>query len=127
MFLCSDNKGGPNFGAPQDALLHHGVSLPQMLRTNVVLRELDISFNGLSSDGGSLILDALVDNHCIRKLCLRGNTFDDDVADALGEFLQYNNVVEEFDIGDNRLGYASCLALAKGTKYADDFHAPLPT
>ena len=48
-------------------------------------------------DTGALLFDALIDNFCLRKINLRGNTFDDDVAESLGDLLHANNILE----GDN--------------------------
>jgi Ran GTPase-activating protein (RanGAP) involved in mRNA processing and transport len=114
VFICRDCKAGPAFATDEDTLLKHGVSVPRMLRTNVVVRELDLSFNGLSSAAGILLFEAMLDNYSIRRLSVRGNLLDDDISSAFGEFVRYNNVVEDLDMGDNRLGYDCCFVLASG-------------
>jgi Ran GTPase-activating protein (RanGAP) involved in mRNA processing and transport len=114
VFICRDCKAGPVFGTEEDALLKHGVSVPRMLRTNVVIRELDLSFNALSPAAGTLLFEAMLDNYSIRRLCVRGNLLDDEISPALGDFVRYNNVVEDLDLGDNRLGYDCCFVLAHG-------------
>ncbi len=93
---CSDNKAGAFYHSPlycqitfdfcdfcnimtgtifcsnEDALLRHGISVPTCLRSNSVLREVDLSYNGLCTEAGVNILDAMIDNHTIKKLSLRG-------------------------------------------------------
>lgn len=116
VFLCRENKAGPVWGSEDDALLRHGVSLRQLILCNSNIRELDLSFNGLSSGAGSLIFEAMTDNYAIHKLTLRGNTFDDGIAAALGDFLMYNDVVEDLDLGDNRMGYNCCFSFVDGLR-----------
>ena len=114
VLLCGDNKAGPKFATDADTLLSHGIALARCLRANVILREIDLSFNGLSSEAGNVILDAMVDNYTIRRLSLRGNVFDDDISEMLSDLLRLNNVLDYLDIGDNRLGYNCCFSLAEG-------------
>ena len=71
------------------------------------------------TDTGALLFDALIDNFCLRKINLRGNTFDDDVAEALGDLLHANNILEDLDLGDNRMGHLCCRSLALGTTTRD--------
>ena len=66
-------------------------------------------------DTGALLFDALIDNFCLRKINLRGNTFDDDVAESLGDLLHANNILEDLDLGDNQMGHLCCRSLALGT------------
>ena len=47
-------------------------------------------------------------------MSLRGNKFDDDLSDNLLELLQCNNVLQELDLGENKLGFNCCFALAEG-------------
>lgn len=108
---------GPRFGTPEDALLRHGISVVRFIKTNVILRELDLSFNALSSGAGIQILEALIDNFSIKKISLRGNLFDDEIAEALSAFFQENSIVEDFDIGENLLGYNSCFSIAEGLEW----------
>ena len=106
--------GGPRFGSLQDALPVNGVCTQRMLRANVMLREVDLSHNRMSSEAGALLFDALVDNFTVRKVNLRGNGFDDDSAEALSDLLHANNVVDDLDLGDNEMGHLCCRALALG-------------
>lgn len=110
---CGENQAGTMFCSNNDALLSHGISVPQAIRNNFVLRELDLSFNGLSTDAGINILDAMIDNHTIKKLSLRGNVIDDQVSVLIPDLLRCNNVLEELDLGHNRLGFACAFALAE--------------
>lgn len=114
VLLCGDNKAGPRFATEADTLLSHGIALARCLRANVIMREIDLSFNGLSSEAGNVILDAMVDNYTIRRLSLRGNAFDDEICEMLSDLIRLNNVIEYLDIGDNRLGYKCCFSLAEG-------------
>lgn len=113
IFKCGENKAGTKFCSNSDNLLKHGISVPRCLRNNVVLRELDLSFNGISSEAATNILDAMVDNHTIKKLSLRGNLLDDTVALTLPDLLRCNNVLEELDLGQNRMGFSCCYAIAE--------------
>jgi len=114
IFLCGDNKAGPNFATDEDNLLRHGVALPRAIRANVILRELDLSFNGISSGGGINIFEAMIENYTIRRLSLRGNLLDDGVAGALSDFLRYNDVVDDLDLGENKMGFNCCFSIAEG-------------
>jgi Ran GTPase-activating protein (RanGAP) involved in mRNA processing and transport len=113
IFRCGENKAGTKFCSSEDNLLRHGISVPVFLRTNVVLRELDLGFNTMSTSAGLNILDAMVDNHTIKRLSLRGNLIDDSVAPYLGDLIRCNSVLEELDMGCNRLGFACAFALAE--------------
>jgi Ran GTPase-activating protein (RanGAP) involved in mRNA processing and transport len=109
----SSNPVGSIFCSNEDALLTHGISVPVMLKENVVLRELNLSFLALTSEAGINIFDAIIDNHTIKKLSLRGNLFDDNVALMLPDLLKCNNVIEEIDFGHNRMGFACAYAIAE--------------
>lgn len=110
---CGENKAGTKFCSSEDTLLRHGISVPKFLRANVVLRELDLSYNTMSSDAGINVMDAMIDNHTIKKLSLRGNLLDDSLAPMLGDLLRCNNVLEELDLGHNQLGFSSAFALSE--------------
>jgi Ran GTPase-activating protein (RanGAP) involved in mRNA processing and transport len=114
VLLIGGNGTGPLFATENDSKLVHGVALPRAIRANFLIRELDISFNGLSAQAGCLLLDAMVDNYTIRRMSVRGNYFDDTVASMLADVLKYNNVLEYIDIGENKLGYNSCFSIAEG-------------
>lgn len=47
-------------------------------------------------------------------LSLRGNMLDDNLALSLSELLRCNNVLEDLDLGRNRLGFTCCYAIAEG-------------
>ena len=107
------NPVGSIFCSNEDALLTHGISVPVMIKENVVLRELNLSFLALTSEAGINIFDAIIDNHTIKKLSLRGNLLDDNVALMLPDLLKCNNVLEEIDLGHNRMGFACAYAIAE--------------
>lgn len=109
-----ENEAGTMFCSDGDALLSHGIAVPVCLRTNVVLREVDLSFNSLTSEAGVNILDAIIDNHTIKKLSLRGNLLDDEVASMLPDLFKCNNVLEELDLGQNRMAFSCAFAIAEG-------------
>lgn len=110
---CGENQAGTKFCANEDSLLRHGISVPKCLRANVVMRELDLSFNTMCAEAGVNVLDAMIDNHTIKKLSLRGNLLDDSLAPMLGDLLRCNNVLEELDLGRNKLGFACAFAVAE--------------
>jgi Ran GTPase-activating protein (RanGAP) involved in mRNA processing and transport len=114
VLLLGDNRAGPMFGSDDDALLRHGVALQRALRANVVLRDLDLSYNGIDSQGGVNLFEALLENYTIRRVNLRGNVLDDDVQEALANLFRYNDVIEELDLGENKMGYQCCLSIAEG-------------
>ena len=45
---------------------------------------------------------------------LRGNFMDDEAAVSLLNFLKYNNIVDDLDLGENKLGFDCCYSLAEG-------------
>lgn len=109
-----ENEAGKNFGSQDDTLLKHGISLAVAIKSNVVLRELDLSYNSIVSEAAVNIFDAIIDNHTIKKLSLRGNLIDDGVSIILPDLLKCNNVLEILDLGYNKLGFASAFAIAEG-------------
>jgi len=135
VFKVGDNKAGPRFATEDDALLKHGISLARSIQINNIIRELDLSYNGLSSSAGNIIFDAMlgniqsiltyttttntnndttIDNYTIRKLVLRGNVMDDETSPYLCDLLKHNNVIDYLDIGDNRMGYDCLFSIAEG-------------
>ena len=120
---CGENRAGSRFCSDEDALLRHGISVPQTLRFNVVLRELDLSYNALCTEAGVNLLDAMMDNFTLRKLSLRGNQLDDYVAETLLQLLNNNNVLEELDLGHNKLGYITALYVAEALEFNHSLRA----
>lgn len=106
------SRAGQAFGSPQDSLGSQGISLDRMLRENIMIIALDLSYNNLSSQAGNVIFTALIANYSISRISLRGNLFDDDVHRCLGEFITANDAVKELDLGENKLGYRSCYSMA---------------
>jgi Ran GTPase-activating protein (RanGAP) involved in mRNA processing and transport len=84
-----------------------------MVLSNIVLRELDLSLNGITSSAGIMIFIALLDNYSIKKISMRGNLLDDEVAYSLYDLLAFNDVIEEIDLGKNKLGYECCNSISK--------------
>jgi Ran GTPase-activating protein (RanGAP) involved in mRNA processing and transport len=114
IFKCGDNQAGSIFGSDSDALLGHGIALQRTITANVIIRELDVSYNSLSSNAMTNLFEGMVENYTIRKLCLRGNFMDDEAAVSLLNFLKYNNTVDDLDLGENKLGFDCCYSLAEG-------------
>jgi Ran GTPase-activating protein (RanGAP) involved in mRNA processing and transport len=108
------NEGGPILASDEDMLGDHGIGLPRVIRENLILRYLDLSYNGISSEGAINIFSALEDNFTIMRFSIRGNLLDDGVANALSDMLLRNDIIRELDIGDNKLSYGCCLSLAEG-------------
>jgi Ran GTPase-activating protein (RanGAP) involved in mRNA processing and transport len=113
----AENDAGPNWCTNKDALLRHGIAVPVAIRRNVVLRELDLSFNSLTSEAGVNIIDALIDNRTIKKVNLRGNLLDDEIASLLPDLFRCNNVLEELDMGQNRMAFACAFAIAESLEW----------
>eukprot|EP00981_Chlorochromonas_danica_P015900 scaffold14726_cov186-Ochromonas_danica.AAC.2 len=105
---ANENQAGTLFCASEDSLLGHGISVPKALVTNAVLRELDLSYNSITSAAGLNIIDAMLENFTIKKLSLRGNLLDDLIATRLSALLDGNEVLEELDLGRNRMSF-TCL------------------
>eukprot|EP00597_Dinobryon_sp_UTEXLB2267_P004417 CAMPEP_0170078548 /NCGR_PEP_ID=MMETSP0019_2-20121128/15115_1 /TAXON_ID=98059 /ORGANISM="Dinobryon sp., Strain UTEXLB2267" /LENGTH=439 /DNA_ID=CAMNT_0010291487 /DNA_START=133 /DNA_END=1450 /DNA_ORIENTATION=- len=108
-----ENRTGTKFCSNEDALLKHGIAVVRALACNVVLRELDLSFSSITTDGGINLLDALIDNRTLKRLSLRGNLVDDNIALMLMELLRCNSVLEVLDLGRNRLGFSCAYSLAE--------------
>jgi len=121
--LIGENNAGPLFGSDDDALLQHGVAIQRALRANVVLRELDLSYTGIDWRGGVNIFEALVENYSIRKISLRGNVLDDNVHEALSNLFRYNDILEEVDLGENRMGYQCCYSIAEALECNRSVHS----
>ena len=117
VIILRNSRAGQAFGSPEDALGNHGISLERMLRENIIIRSLDLSYNNLSSQTGIILFRALISNSSIARLCLRGNLFDDDVHNALGDLTSSNDSLKELDLGDNKLGYRACYSLATGLSF----------
>jgi Ran GTPase-activating protein (RanGAP) involved in mRNA processing and transport len=108
------NKGGLKLGASTDTLGRYGVGLTRALQENLVVRELDLSYLGLSSDAGTNIFTAIQNNFTIRVLKVRGNCFDDSCSVALENMLKENDIITELDIGANKFGSNFAYSLADG-------------
>ena len=68
--------------------------MAEMLKTNVKLEELNLSFNPLGSDGVTWIGQALESNKELRILYLRNTKCDDKGAVALANMLRINKTLE---------------------------------
>lgn len=105
VLLVGDNSAGSHFGTAEDRNLNHGIAVQRAIMANTMIRELDLSYNAMSSEAGDNVMKAILQNHTIRRLSLRGNKIDDTVADSLFDVLCFNDVLEELDLGENMLGY----------------------
>ena len=47
-------------------MLTLGIAVTKLLSINVVLRELDLSFSSITTDGAMNILDALIESHSLK-------------------------------------------------------------
>ena len=109
-----NNKAGLTFGSDVDVKGDHGVALPRAIQENLTVRQLDLSYNGMSSNAAKNVFTALVANMSVQRLSLRGNLIDDEVSIELTSLLRMNDVIQDLDLGDNRLGYQACFAIAEG-------------
>ena len=113
-FRLGRNKGGLKLGTNTDTLGRYGVGLVRALQENLVLRELDLSYLGLSAEAGTNIFSALINNFTIRVLKVRGNCFNDDCSIAFENLLKDNDILTEIDIGANKFGGNFAYSLSEG-------------
>ena len=50
-------------------------------------KELDLSYNAMSTEACEGIMQCMLQNHTIRRLSLRGNKMDDNISDALFDLI----------------------------------------
>jgi Ran GTPase-activating protein (RanGAP) involved in mRNA processing and transport len=108
VFRVGSNNAGMVFATEDDAVGIHGIAMYRAITENLCLRELDLSFNNISSVGGANILEAMLQNETIRVFSIAGNLLDDECATLVGELLLFNKAIEHLDISRNRLG-AVCM------------------
>eukprot|EP00736_Rhodelphis_marinus_P012622 Rmarinus@m.14080 len=80
--------------------------------TSVVLTEISLACNNLTSVGAQHIAQALADNETLVKLELQDNHIGDDGACALASALETNHVLTHLDISWNKFGDAAASKLS---------------
>ncbi len=108
------NNAGTVWGTDDDALGIHGIAIYRAIVENLALRELDLSGNNISTEGGNNILEAMLQNQTLRIFRMSHNFLDDTCSVNLGDLITFNNVLEHLDLGHNKLGFHCCMSLAQG-------------
>ncbi|XP_059805489.1 NLR family CARD domain-containing protein 3-like isoform X2 [Hypanus sabinus] len=76
-----------------------------ILRTNRILKKLDLKYNQLKDTGVKQLSDALKDSDCeIETLGLWGNSFTHCCCEKLALALKINQSLRNLDLGDNAIG-----------------------
>jgi Ran GTPase-activating protein (RanGAP) involved in mRNA processing and transport len=118
----ANNHAGTVWGTDDDALGIHGIAIYRAIVENLALRELDLSGNNISTEGGNNILEALLQNQTLRIFKMANNFLDDDCSINLGDLVTYNSVIEHLDLSHNKLGFHCCMSLAQGLQINRAIH-----
>jgi Ran GTPase-activating protein (RanGAP) involved in mRNA processing and transport len=79
-----------------------------MLKTRISLVELDLSNNGIGTEGANYISDALIVNTNMTKLCLARNAIGKEgMPRMMTEALEVNHALVSLDLSNNSLGVGS--------------------
>ena len=84
------------------------------LKTNSVLRYLDIATCDIRSEGAVLLADGLATNKSLINLFLYGNPIGDIGAASIGDALKTNSVLMGIDISDCKITSQGCIHIAEG-------------
>ena len=116
-----DNQLGLNMDVEAGALEH----ISAAIRDNVVLTNLDLSYNNFAGRGCAALAEALASNANIRELSLRGNNIGDLGARALRGNINDKNRLSKIDVSDNGISESGgidlgvIIANCKSLKQAD--------
>ncbi|KAK7165692.1 hypothetical protein R3I93_005690 [Phoxinus phoxinus] len=92
-------------------------ALASALRSNSLLRELDLTENIIGDKGLKLLSDGLKDPHCkLEKLELWGCNITDEGCAALTSALRSNSLLRELDLTENIIGDKGLTLLSDGLK-----------
>ena len=87
------------------------------LKTNSVLRYLDIAGSDITSEGAVLLADSLATNKSLINLNLFGNLIGDIGAASIGDALKANSVLMFINISDCKITSQGCIHIAEGLSY----------
>lgn len=93
-----------------------GEAIANMLRVNLVLAKLDLSWNFLRLGSSIEVARSLRDNGTLVELNLAYNGCGDSGAMALGEALRFNHVLRVLDLSANSVGYKGAMVLATAVR-----------
>ncbi|XP_051763715.1 NACHT, LRR and PYD domains-containing protein 12-like isoform X4 [Ctenopharyngodon idella] len=90
-------------------------ALASALRSNSLLRELDLSENKIGGQGLTLLSDELKDPHCkLEKLWLSQCNITDEGCAALTSALRSNSHLTELNLSENKIGDEGLMLLSDG-------------
>ncbi|XP_048052028.1 NACHT, LRR and PYD domains-containing protein 12-like isoform X2 [Megalobrama amblycephala] len=92
-------------------------ALTSSLRSNSLLRELDLTWNKIGDEGLTLLSDGLKDPHCkLEKLTLCRCNITDEGCAVLASALRSNSHLRELDLSNNIIGGEGLTLLSDGLK-----------
>ena len=98
-------------------LITGGEGMGDMLMHNVVLTELDLSWNSIRLESAETLADAIAHNKTLEKLRLQHNTFANKGTQRLGAALRVNTSLKTLDLSFNALIPRSAATLAYNLIY----------
>ncbi|KAH8051204.1 hypothetical protein JL722_10903 [Aureococcus anophagefferens] len=99
--------------APED---RGAYAVAKALRTNATLTKLDLSWNQLGAQSGSLIGGALMKNRSLAWFSLAFNCIGDAGAMALGRALDANGTIQHLDVSSNGIRNRGAQVIAEGLR-----------
>ncbi|EGB03562.1 hypothetical protein AURANDRAFT_33837, partial [Aureococcus anophagefferens] len=91
-------------------------AVAKALRTNATLTKLDLSWNQLGAQSGSLIGGALMKNRSLAWFSLAFNCIGDAGAMALGRALDANGTIQHLDVSSNGIRNRGAQVIAEGLR-----------
>mmetsp|Transcript_80240 Transcript_80240/g.126542 ORF Transcript_80240/g.126542 Transcript_80240/m.126542 type:complete len:434 (+) Transcript_80240:56-1357(+) len=115
----------PNVGAKGIEHIAHVLRMPNPSRQlsggdlkqdNFNLQHLNLSYNDIDDEIGSVLAQELRFNYKLKHLVLKGNLLADAAGKAFAEMMCLNSVLKDIDLSQNFLGFAAGLQLAEMMK-----------
>ena len=95
---------------------HLVMCLSECLKEEDTLQELNLWFEGITSEGARLIAEAIKVNKTLKKLNIRGNSISDDGATAISDGLKSNNSLQELNMSSNHITSEGAKKIAEAIK-----------
>ena len=87
-------------------------SMAEAIKVNTTLQKLDISSNNLSDDGAAAISDCLKNNNSLQELKISGNNITSEGAKSMAEAIKVNTTLQKLDISSNNLSDDGAAAIS---------------